>query len=172
VTRCHQLTLIISTLVGSWFGMQAVHELGHVLGAMLTGAEVTHVELSPWAISRTDVTNNTRPLVVAWAGPIVGVVLPLVIWHATSVARLSFAFVLRFFAGFCLVANGLYIGLGSFGRIGDAGDMLRQGSPVWLLWLFGAITVLAGLWLWHGLGPAFGWGLSEKRNHESDESHE
>jgi hypothetical protein len=58
--------------------MQAVHELGHVLGAMATGAEVTRVVLWPWTISRTDVTNNTRPLVVAWAGPIVGIALPLV----------------------------------------------------------------------------------------------
>jgi hypothetical protein len=80
-------------------------------------------------------------------------------------ARLSFAFVLRFFAGFCLVANGLYIGLGSFGRVGDCGEMLRHGSPPWHLWLFGAITVPAGFWLWHGLGPAFGLGISEKRNH-------
>lgn len=161
--------LITSTLVGSWFGMQAVHELGHVLGAMLTGAEVTRVELSPWTISRTDVINNTRPLVVAWAGPIIGVVLPLVIWHAASVARLSFAFVLRFFAGFCLVANGLYIGLGSFGRMGDCGEMLRHGSPIWQLWLFGAITVPVGFWLWHGLGPAFGLGIAQrKRNHESN----
>ena len=156
--RAQQLLLITSTLLGSWFGMQAVHELGHVLGAMATGAEVTQVVLSPLAISRTDVINNTRPLVVAWAGPIVGVLLPLVIWHAATVARLRFAFVLRFFAGFCLVANGLYIGVGSVGRVGDCGDMLRHGSPMWQLWLFGAITVPVGFWVWRGLGPAFGLG--------------
>jgi hypothetical protein len=103
--RTLQAILISSTLLGSWFGMQAMHELGHVLGAMATGAEVTRVELSQWTISRTDVVNNTRPLVVAWAGPIVGVLFPLIAWHAASVARLSFTFVLRFFAGFCLVAN-------------------------------------------------------------------
>ena len=154
--RARLAILIVSTLFGSWFGMQALHELGHVLGAMATGAEVTRVVLWPWTISRTDVINNTRPLVVSWAGPIAGVVLPLVIWHAATVARLRFAFVLRFFAGFCLVANGLYIGLGSVGRVGDCGDMLRHGSPLWQLWLFSTITVPAGFWLWHGLGPAFG----------------
>ena len=33
--RLPQLLLIASTLVASWFGMQAVHEFGHVLGAWL-----------------------------------------------------------------------------------------------------------------------------------------
>ena len=36
--------------------------------------------------------------------------------------------------------------------------MLRHGSPPWTLWLFGAVTVPAGLWLWHRLGPHFGLG--------------
>ncbi|HKB37186.1 MAG TPA: hypothetical protein VKD72_12090, partial [Gemmataceae bacterium] len=72
--------------------------------------------------------------------------------------RLSGAFVLRFFAGFCLLANGLYIGVGSFGRIGDCGEMLRHGSELWQLWLFGAVSAPVGLWLWHGQGPHFGLG--------------
>ena len=136
--------------------MQAIHELGHVLGAMLTGAEVTRVVLWPWTISRTDVIHNTHPLIVVWAGPVVGVFLPLALWLATAMAKRSLAFVMRFFAGFCLVANGLYIGLGSFQRVGDCGEMLRHGSPIWQLWLFGAVTVPVGFWLWHGLGPEFG----------------
>ena len=65
---------------------------------------------------------------------------------------------LRFFAGFCLIANGCYIGVGSFGRIGDAGDMLRNGSPIWTLWLFGFVTFPLGLYLWNGLGTSFGLG--------------
>ncbi|MEX2026825.1 MAG: hypothetical protein WEH44_05980, partial [Pirellulaceae bacterium] len=68
------------------------------------------------------------------------------------------AFLLRFFAGFCLIANGAYIGAGSLGRIGDCGEMLRHGSPIWLLWLFGLLTVPAGLALWNGQGKHFGIG--------------
>jgi hypothetical protein len=66
----------------------------------------------------------------------------------------------RLFAGSCLIANGLYLGVGSFGAIGDAGDIIRHGSPTWTLWLFGAATVPAGLGLWNGLGPKFGLGPS------------
>jgi hypothetical protein len=65
-------------------------------------------------------------------------------------------FLLRFFAGFCLIANGCYLGAGSFTHIGDAGEMLKHGAPPWHLWLFAALTVPTGLWLWNGLGPHFG----------------
>jgi hypothetical protein len=67
----------------------------------------------------------------------------------------------RFFAGVCLVANGCYISAGSFGRVGDAGDMLRNGSPIWTLWLFGLLAVPVGLYFWNGLGPKFGLGLGK-----------
>jgi hypothetical protein len=36
--------------------------------------------------------------------------------------------------------------------------MLRQGSALWQLWLFGAITIPAGFALWHGQGVHFGLG--------------
>src|SRR3989304_4954124 len=103
--------LITATIVGSWLGMQAVHELGHVLGAWSTGGEVSRVVLHPLSISRTDVSHNRSPGVVVWAGPIVGVLLPVAAWLVAAFTRMPGAFVLRFFAGFCLTANGLYIGL-------------------------------------------------------------
>src|SRR5882724_6474926 len=113
MNRLSQTILIASTLLGSWLGMQAVHESGHVVGAWLTGGRVARVVLHPLAISRTDLADNPHPLVVVWAGPAIGVILPLLLWGTTAGFRLSAAFVLRFFAGFCCVANGLYIGLGS-----------------------------------------------------------
>lgn len=150
--------LIVSTLVASWLGMQAVHEFGHCVGAWMTGGIVERVELKPWSISQTVVSHNSKPLTVVWAGPMIGVVLPITIWIGAAFAKWSFAFVLRFFAGFCLVANGLYLGVGSFFEIGDCGDMLKYGSGVWLLWLFGLVTVPLGFWLWHRQGKYFGMG--------------
>jgi hypothetical protein len=49
-------------------------------------------------------------------------------------------------------------GRGAFTHIGDAGEMLKHGSAPWHLWLFAALTVPAGLSLWHNLGPDFGLG--------------
>jgi hypothetical protein len=116
------------------------------------------VVLHPLTISRTDLSSNPHPLFVVWAGPVLGVLLPLTGFGIAAVARMAGAYLLRFFAGFCLVANGAYIAVGSFDGIGDAGDMLRQGSPIWLLWAFGVVTVPLGLLLWHRLGPYFGVG--------------
>ena len=158
VKRVHQSILILSTIFGSWLGMQAVHELGHVLGAWCTGGKVARVVLHPLTISRTDLIDNPHPLWVVWAGPVIGAILPLAFWGLLLLVRWKHAYLLRFFAGFCLIANGAYIGIGAFGGIGDAGDIRRHGSPVWLLVLFGAVTVPTGLWLWHGQGAHFGLG--------------
>ena len=160
--QLHREILIASVLITSWLGMQAVHELGHVGGACLTGGSVQRVVLHPLAISRTDLADNPAPLAVVWAGPVVGILLPLLLWLATAAIKMPGSFVLRFFAGFCLIANGLYISLGSFGRIGDCGEMLRCGSEFWQLCLFGLVTVPAGIWLWNGQGAEFGLGKSAK----------
>ncbi len=150
--------LIVSVLLGSWLGMQVVHEFGHVVGAWLTGGRVIRVVLYPFTISRTDVDPNPRPLFVVWAGPLFGALAPLALWAVAGGLRRSGAFLLRFFAGFCLIANGAYIAGGSFGRVGDCGVMLRNGSAIWQLWLFGAVTVPVGLWLWNRQARNFGLG--------------
>jgi hypothetical protein len=155
-----QATLVVSALLGSWLGMQAAHETGHVLGALLTGGEIAAVILHPLTISHTELIDNPHPLVVVWAGPLVGVTLPLALWGLLAVTGASGSFVARFFAGFCLIANGAYLGVGSFFGSGDCGEMFRQGSPAWCLRAFGAITVLIGFWLWNGQGPRFGLGIA------------
>jgi hypothetical protein len=154
----HQAILIVSVILGSWLGLQAVHEFGHVVGAWLTGGRVARVVLHPLTISRTDLAANPSPLVVVWAGPVLGCLLPLAAWGVAAALRWRGSYLLRFFAGSCLVANGGYIAAGGIDEVGDAGEMLRHGSPLWSLLLFGAVTVPAGFWLWHRQGPHFGLG--------------
>ncbi len=154
-SQVRNIAIVVAALFGSWFLMQGVHELGHVLGAWISGGHVERVVLNPLEISRTDVQPNPQPLVVVWTGPAFGALFPLAIWAVFRIRQWRFTELLQFFAGFCLIANGAYIGFGSLARIGDSGEMLRYGSPIWLLWLFGAVTILLGLWLWHGLGRLF-----------------
>jgi len=158
MSRLNRLVLIASILPLSWFGMQAVHEFGHVLGAWLTGGKVAKIVLHPLTISYTTFSANPHPLPTVWAGPAGGIFLPLAALCCAAALRLQGAYLLRFFTGFCLVANGAYIGIGSFGRIGDAGVMLQNGAAIWQLWAFGALTVPLGFWLWHGQGKYFGLG--------------
>jgi hypothetical protein len=160
MNRLPQALLIGSFLPLCWLTMQAVHELGHIVGAVATGGKVERVALHPLTFSRTDVSPNPHPLAVVWAGPVVGILLPLVIFLIGRVARFKWAYLLQFFTGFCLLANGAYIGVGSFNKAGDAGDILRHGSPMWCLWLFGVVAIPLGLYLWNGLGPHFGLGTA------------
>ncbi|MGW8256877.1 MAG: M50 family metallopeptidase, partial [Thermoguttaceae bacterium] len=158
--RLHQVLLIATFLPLCWLAMMVVHELGHVFGAVITGGTVESVILHPLTISRTDVSPNPHPLAVVWAGPFVGVLLLLAILVVFKTGKIPLTYLVQFFAGFCLIANGAYIGFGSFSRVGDAGDMLRHGSPIWCLWLFGVATFPLGLYLWNRLGPYFGLGLA------------
>lgn len=161
--KLHLAVLLFSTLALSWLLMQAVHELGHVGAAHLTGGHVEQVILHPLAFSRTDVSPNPHPLLVTWSGPLLGSALPLIAFAIARAVRLPGWPSLRFFAGFCLIANGAYLGIGSFDRAGDAGDLLRYGAPLWQLWLFGLLTAPTGLFLWHRLGPHFGLGPTPSR---------
>ena len=89
----HQAILVVSTVLGSWLGMQAAHELGHVLGAFLTRGKIATVVLHPLTISHTEMIDNPHPLIVAWAGPLVGVMLPLTLWGLLELTKLPGAFV-------------------------------------------------------------------------------
>jgi len=153
--------LIASTIGLSWLMMMAVHELGHVLNAWLSGGRVQQVVLHPLAISRTDVSPNPRPLFVAWGGAIWGVAIPLAVLGLTTVSRWRHRYLVAFFAGFCCLANGLYLAAGSFSGAGDAGDLLRHGARQWQLVTFGLPLAAAGLWIWNGLGERFGIGVAE-----------
>jgi len=150
--RFHQVLFVISLLALSWLGMMAVHEFGHVLGAIFTGGSIERVVLHPLEISRTDVAPNPRPEIVVWLGPVVGCVFPLALFAAVPRRFTTLRSVARFFAGFCLIANGAYISFGSFSAVGDCGEMLRTGTPLWAMFCYGAATIPLGFYLWNGLG--------------------
>jgi len=156
--RLGQLALIVSTFGFCWLGMQVVHELGHVVAGWAGGETVDRVVLHPLAISRIDVSHDRHPLLVVWGGPVVGSLLPLGLLAVAWSLRLNPVYLFRFFAGFCLIANGAYLGVGSFVGVGDAGDLVRHGAPRWSLIVFGLVCAPAGLYLWNGLGTRFGLG--------------
>lgn len=150
--RFHQLIFIVSLLALCWFAMMAIHEFGHVAGAIATGGTVERVVLYPLTISRTDVSPNPNPSLVVWMGPILGCLIPAIMWWSVPRQFSGLRNIALFFAGFCLLANGAYIALGSFDRVGDCGVMLKTGSPIWTLVLFGLLTIPLGLFAWHSLG--------------------
>lgn len=161
--RVPQTLLIVSTLGLTWLGMMIVHELGHVLGAWASGGGVSKVVLHPLVFSQTVLSHNPHPLFVVWCGPVLGVLIPLLLLVVADKTGAPGLYVIRFFTGFCLIANGAYLGVGSFAGVADAGDLIELGARPWMLWVFGILTFPAGFWLWHGLGPKFGLGSARGR---------
>lgn len=156
-------SLILGLLAFAWPAMMLLHESGHIAAAWATGGTVTRIVWHPLVFSRTDVVPNPSPLVVVWAGPVAGCVVPVFGERVLTLTRSSLAYVGQLFCGFCLLANGGYIGFGGFGAIGDAGEMLRLGSPLWLLVIFGLFTWGLGLWYWHLASFRLGFGHSSPK---------
>lgn len=142
--------------------MQIIHELGHVIGAIASGGRIAGIHLHPLDFSRTDQAVNPRPLITTWMGPLFGATFPAALWLVCSKMKSRALHLIRFFAGFCLVANGAYIGIGAFSRMADAGYLLRFGAPFWHCQWFGLLAMAAGFALWNGLAPAFGIGKSAR----------
>jgi hypothetical protein len=156
--RAFQTLLIISTIAFSWLAMIGLHETGHVLHAVASGGRVARVVLEPTVHARTELAENPHPLFVAWGGGVWGTLIPLAAWANLRVARNQGAWLAAFFAGFCAVANGTYLGVGAFFPAGDSADLLNRGAAAWQLLLFGAPVTALGFYLWNGLGPHFGLG--------------
>jgi hypothetical protein len=128
MNRLHQFVLIAATLGAPWPAVQAVHELGHVLGAIGSCGKAAKLVLHPVTISYTRLAENPNPVFVRWMGPLIGVALPVV---AVAVARsesLPGWCVVQFFSRLCLEADGAYLAFESFNPIGDAGDLLADGT--------------------------------------------
>lgn len=148
----HKTLFLIALLSNCWLGMQIFHELGHVVGAWITGGTIERVILHPLTISRTDVSPNRNPLIVVWLGPTLGCLLPLTIWLLFPKRLVAVRNCLKFFAGFCLVGNGAYLLFGLPGRVGDCGTMLNCGTNPTVMISYGFVSITAGFWLWHQFG--------------------
>ena len=155
--NCTQVTIGAIVVICSWYVMMAVHEAGHCLGALTTGATIEAVEIPLAGFSRTDISGNRHPLLVVWAGPLFGATAPLAFLLFLGCVRRRLRHAFMFFVGFCLLANGAYIGAGAFFRAGDCRELLRHGAPLWLLVGFGMVSSAGGLYLWHRMGPPRGW---------------
>jgi hypothetical protein len=133
----------------SWWPMMAFHELGHVIGALIAGAKIENVVLWPWTFSETIRVGSKSPLLDTWLGPVFGAYVPLALYGYLRNRRFPGRGWLGYFAGFCLIANGLYIGLGWIDRVGDAGDLLKLGAPIPIMAIFGIVSACLGIHIWH-----------------------
>lgn len=136
------LVSVVVTLAFSWLYMQWTHELGHILAGLASGAAIDRVILDPRTFSMTQFHSTPHPLIAAWGGPVLGVIIGAGIPLLLTRVLPGFRFSLRIIAAFVLLANGLYIGLGAAYPVGDAQSLIMFGSPRWLLAVFGVACML------------------------------
>ena len=167
----HRMTtclLIVAWLLFCWYAMQLLHEAGHVFAAWWFGIEIVQFHFGLLTVSYTmlDESGQTSNALLAatWAGPIAGMLLPLAFWGVAAAIRFRGTFLLRFLAGFCLVANGCYLLFGPADGFADTGVLLTHGATRWQLVVTGWIAMIGGFLLWNGQGKYFGIGKEKGPN--------
>lgn len=138
--------LLAPAVIWAWLAMMLTHELGHVIAAWATGAEIVELQLRPGRLSHTLVRPNPQPSLVLWGGFLMGWLAPqaTAIWW--RVERGLIGPVLRAWAAFCLLAGGVYLAIGGFEQLTDTGQLVAIGWPLWLLVTVGATVAAVGYW--------------------------
>lgn len=127
-------------LLLSWVVMCLTHETGHLLGGWLAGATLVAYDLAPWRLPYSIHDPDPDPLGTLWAGPLFGMVTPVLV--AVPIRRDRVWFV----ADFCLLANGSYLALGGVWgeRWHDTQRLLAAGASPWLIGVTAGIATVIG----------------------------
>lgn len=131
-------------LVVAWCVMVLTHELGHVVGGTLSGGVLRDLELRPWRLPYSTFDPDPHPLIRLWFGPFVGTLLPL------AVAQFIRREETQFIAWFCVMANGLYVGLSWVvgGNQLDGPLLIQHGSHPVLVAAYALIASVGGHHRW------------------------
>lgn len=120
--------------------MVLTHELGHILGGWLGGANLLQYDLRPWSLPYSLHAPDPHPWFTLWAGPLFGTLAPCVLAIALKTRWVWLI------ADFCVVANGSYLAFGWFDGSPqlDTTRMLAANVPPWTLALFCTVTIVVG----------------------------
>ena len=138
---------MLGSIIIAFNGMVLVHEFGHVVGLWVSGGAVDYVQVSPIDFGFTARARDPHPLFVTWAGPLLGSAFPVAILLVVIVAAPRWIVPALMLAVVAFLANGTYLAIGVFSRVGDAGDLMRRGMLAWVLVAVGAPLVGAGVYL-------------------------
>jgi hypothetical protein len=127
-------------LAAAWCVMTVTHESGHVVGGWLCGGTLQEAKLWPWQLPYSAFDPDPRPLVTLWAGPVLGVLVPVVV--AFMVRRPWMWFV----ADFCVLANGSYLAVAwvTGDRLLDTPKLLGHGAHPAAIAMFCVLTIGVG----------------------------
>lgn len=139
-SRSLRIVRFAGLLLASWVVMTLTHESGHILGGWLSGAVLVDFDLWPWHLPYSRFAPDPQPLVTLWAGPVLGVLIPV---GLAAASRRDWSW---FIADFCLLANGSYIAAGwlSEDRFLDTTSLLHQGAHPATIAVYSLLTISFG----------------------------
>lgn len=141
------LVLLAADAGWLWVLMLLTHEVGHGTAALLTGGQVVSTDLRPGVLGHTLVEPNPHPDWVVWGGFLSGGLLPLGAWGVARAVMPRATADLRLLAGFCLLANGVYLAVGGSETLTDTGVLLSLGWSWPALIGIGLLLAWPGYWL-------------------------
>ena len=111
-----------------------------MVGGKICGATLTDLDLRPWRMPYSLHSPDPNPLVTLWAGPLLGVAVPLAL---AAIIQKRWAW---FIADFCLIANGSYLALAwiSGDRFLDTPRLLDAGAHPASIIIFCCLTIGLG----------------------------
>lgn len=120
--------------------MTFTHEVGHVIGGTCCGGTLQSADLLPWHLPYSIFDPDPYPLVTLWAGPLLGIVVPV------AIAILIRRDWMWFIANFCVLANGTYIAAGWIqgDRYLDTTKLIERGSSPIAVAAYCSITMCYG----------------------------
>lgn len=120
--------------------MTFTHEVGHIIGGTCCGGTIQSADLLPWHLPYSIFDPDPYPLVTLWAGPLLGIFVPVAI--AILIRRQWMWFI----AHFCVLANGTYIAAGWFqgDRYLDTTKLIENGSSPMAVAAYCVITMSYG----------------------------
>ncbi len=135
-----RMARLLMLLLVSWVVMTFTHELGHLIGGWSCGATLQAVDMWPWRLPYSLFDPDPLPLVTLWAGPILGVLLPV---GLAAYLRQDWVW---FVAHFCTLANGLYLATAWYSgdRFLDTQRLLAHGASPFAIGLYCIVTIGLG----------------------------
>lgn len=140
VQVANRILYFIALLIAAWCCMTLTHEAGHVLGGWCSGGTLIAYDLRPWKLPYSLFAPDPQPLVTLWAGPLLGVLVPLA--FAATVRRDGVWFI----AHFCMLANGVYLAAAWISQDPylDTPRLLQEGAHPASIAIYCAVTIGLG----------------------------
>ncbi len=130
--------LLLGSFAFAYNVVSALHELGHVVGALATGGHPHSLVLHPFSTSSVEVSPDPRPLVTYGAGVLAPPVVGLALFRALRHVQAPVLLPVLLIPSIAWASSGLYLVVGAALQVGDAAVLMQTGIPRAALFAAGA----------------------------------